>query len=226
IVRVYEVADRVANGTVVANAAGEDVVDSGAYAFHHHAALQHALLHGGPDAPGTIDGVDRAHVVAMTAGHGRSGLEVHPERGAEERQLRIVHGERIAGEEHVDVSTSNQLREIGRATRVHDHRSDDEREPASARLRIAHHPRDSRDAHFDAPFRRHVVRHEREIRAIAIAELGRDAEPFEPAHDPTAGTHVAHLPALDAATLAYDHGVHALARDIDPAPVDARPRSR
>ena len=57
---------------------------------------------------------------------------------------------------------------------------------------------DARDAAFDAALRRDVVAHEREAEAVALAELGRDADAVVAADHRFAGLHVAQLAALGA----------------------------
>ena len=78
------------------------------------------------EAAGAADGVDGAHVVVVPAFDGAPGLEVDAERRAEQRELDVVDGERVAGEQHLHVAGANQLGQIRRAAGVHDDRSGDE----------------------------------------------------------------------------------------------------
>ena len=64
------------------------------------------------DAAGAAHGVDRAHVIAMAVLDGMAAAEIDAERRARERDLDVVHGERVAGEQHVDVAEPDQIAEI------------------------------------------------------------------------------------------------------------------
>ena len=72
-------------------------------------------------------------MVAVAAFDGLAGVEIDAERRAEERLLDVVDGERVAGEQDVDVAAANQLLEVRRAAGVHDDRSGDDGDPAAAR---------------------------------------------------------------------------------------------
>ena len=124
-----------------------------------------------------------------------AGFEIDAERGAEERQLGIVDGEGVAGEQHVDPAAANQLGEVGRAAGVHDDRAGDEDDAAAGRPRFAHQRRDAADAGLDAALRRDFVGHEGEIRAVPLAELRGDPDAFQPADHALAGTDLAQLAA-------------------------------
>ena len=92
-------------------------VDVVADALVHHARRQHALLDRLLQPAGAADGVDRAHVVAMPALDRLAGVEIDAERGAEERLLDVVNGERVAGQQDVDVAGANQLLKVRRRRR-------------------------------------------------------------------------------------------------------------
>src|SRR5947199_322646 len=79
---------------------------------------------------------------------------------------------------------------------------------------LLHHPRDARHAHLDAALRGDVVRHEREVGAIAIAEFRRDADAVEAADDAVSGAQVAELAAFRAVRRDHDRGVHPLTADV------------
>ena len=81
---------------------------------------------------------------------------------------------------------------------------------------------DARHADLDAAFRRHLVRHEGKVAALSIAELRRDAQAVQPADDAIADPDLAQLAARGRAVgVHHDDGVHPLARDDDPAAIDA-----
>ena len=105
--------------------------------------------------------------------------------------------------------------------RVHDDGSSHKDDPAPGRLYVAHDPGDPPNADLDAALGRHVVRHEREVRAAAIAELRRHADARKPADDAISRTDVAQLPALGAFRVDDDGGVHSLASHGDPLPANA-----
>ena len=94
------------------------------------------------------------------------------------------------------------------------------------RARFAHQRGDAADAGLDAALRRDLVGHEGEVRAVALAELRGDADAFEAADDAIAGPHLAQLAARGAAVVDDDHGVHALAFDLDPLAADAHVRAQ
>ena len=64
-----------------------------------------------------------------------------------------MHGEGIAGEQHVDVAGADQFLEVLRAAGVNDDRAGDDRDAAAGRLDVAQHRGDARDADLDPPLR-------------------------------------------------------------------------
>jgi hypothetical protein len=80
---------------IVANAAGEDVVDVPTNALVHDARREDALFDRLPQAAGAEDGVDRAHVVPVAAFDRLAGFEIDAERRAEQRLLDVVDRERV-----------------------------------------------------------------------------------------------------------------------------------
>ena len=69
---------------------------------------------------------------------------------------------------------------------------------------------DARDACLDAPLRRDLVRHEREVGAIALAKLGRHAQALEAADDAIPDLDFPQLAADRAPVFEHDHRIHAL----------------
>ena len=195
ILRLAQIHDRVGNRSVVADAAGEHVLDVVPDALVHDARRQHALLDRLPQAARAADRVDRAHVMAMAAVNRLAGFEIDAERRAEQRVLDVVDGERVAREQHVDVAGANQLPEVRARRRCA--RAPGRRRTRSCRrpLHLRHHRRDARDADLDAPLRRNLVRHEREAEAIALLELRHRPDALDAAHDRVARPHVAQLAA-------------------------------
>src|SRR5262245_55655725 len=97
-----------------------------------------------------------------------------------------------------------------------DDRTRDERDLFAGLLRVAHHCGDSRDADFDAPLRRDLVRHEREAESIARLELGHRLDPAYAADDGVAAPDLAQLPAHGGRSFDHDRGIHPLAYDRPP----------
>ena len=73
-----------------------------------------------------IDGIDGAHVIAMAVLFLPPVGEANAERGAEQRGLDVVHAERIAAEQRMDIAVRDQLRQGRRAAGVNHHRSGDD----------------------------------------------------------------------------------------------------
>ena len=59
--------------------------------------------------PAAVDGIDGAHMMAVTALNRRARLEIHAERRAEQRLLRVVHRQGVASEQDVHVAAPDQL---------------------------------------------------------------------------------------------------------------------
>ena len=106
-----------------------------------------------------------------------------------------MHGQRVAGEQHVDVAAANQLAEIRPAAGVDYDRAGDDRDAIAGLFGLAHHRGNSRDADLDAALGRDLVRHEREAQAIARLELRDDLDAVDPADDGVAAPDLAQLAA-------------------------------
>ena len=158
--------------------------------------------------------------MAVTAPNRRAGLEIHAERRAEQRLLRVVHGQGIAREQDVHVAAPDQLDEVRAAAGVDDDGSGDEGNLQPTLTDVPHHRGDAADARFDAPLGGDLVRHEPEVGPGPVAELGPDADAFEAAHDAIAGADLAEFPAHRAARHQHDDGIHALTFDFDPGTAD------
>ena len=178
----------------------------------------------GSQTAGAEDRVDGAHVVAVAALDRAPALHVDAERRAVERLLDVVHGERVAREQHVHVAVADQIAEVGAAAGVDDDGAGDERDAFARLLGRAHHRGDARHAHLDAALGRDLVRHEREAEPIARLELRHDLDPVDAADDRVAVAELAQLPADGAAVLDDDRRVHALAIDRHPLAVEAHGR--
>src|SRR5260370_18639219 len=94
----------------------------------------------------------------------------------EDRLPGVVHGERFARQQDVDVAAAYEIAEVRAAAGVDDDRSGDEGDPLAGGLRLFHHHRDLGDADFDAALPGNLVRHEREAVSIARPELGDDLD--------------------------------------------------
>src|SRR5262249_5576074 len=147
------------------------------------------------------DRVDGAHVVTVTPLDRAAGLEIDAERGAEQRLLHVMDRERVAREEHVDEAAADEIAEIPSAARMDDDRAGHDGDALAGRFRVAHHRRDPRDAHLDAPLRRDLVRHEREPESIARLEFGDDLDAAYAADDRVPFPDLAQFPADGRAPL-------------------------
>ncbi len=177
---------------------------------------------GGTQAAGAVDGVNGAHVVPMTAEHRYAGFEIDAERRPEEHLLGVVDGQGVAREQGVNVAAADELDEVAGSAGVDDNRPSHENDALAARLGLTDHRGDARDAHLDSSFRRHLVRHEGKIAALAIAELRRHAQAVEAADHSIADLDLAQLATRRSAVGAdHDDRIHALARDGQPAAIDA-----
>ena len=96
---------------------------------------EHALLDGGGDAAAAPDGVDRAQVVLVAAGHRHAALHVDAERRAVEGALDVVRGHGVAAEQHVDVAGLDEARELLGGAGVH-HRRARRRRSSACRRRV------------------------------------------------------------------------------------------
>src|SRR4029453_14139336 len=115
ILRLDQIHHGLRQRAIVADAAGEYDVDVSDGAFVHEAAGEESLLDGRADPAGPADRVDGADVMAMAAFDSDAAVEVDPERGPVERVFQVVDGERIAGEQHLYVTATNQVGEVLRA---------------------------------------------------------------------------------------------------------------
>ena len=78
------------------------------------------------DRAATADAIDGAQMM-LVAGLGDAGIgEVDPEAGTEEGLLDIVSGERVAGEDFVDIAATDELAQSGTAAGVDDGRAADD----------------------------------------------------------------------------------------------------
>ena len=156
-------------------------------------------------AAGAADGVDGAHVMAMAAFDRLAGFEIDAERGAEERLLDVVHGERVAGEQHVDVAGADQILEVGAAAGVHDDRPGDERDaaaglPSTSRIIAAMRATPTSTRRSDETS---LVMNAKPWRSRSW-NSGVDADAVDAADDAVARLHVAQLAADGAAVLDDD----------------------
>ena len=129
------VGDHVGQGAVVADAAGEQKVDVVLTHSYMMPDLSDALVDRVPDRPAAANAVDCAQMM-FVAGFGDAGVgEVDAEARAEQRLFDVVRGERVAGEQLVDVAAANKLAQVRAAAGMDDRRpADDERLPPPRRL--------------------------------------------------------------------------------------------
>ena len=146
--------------------------------------------------PARLIDVDGRHVVAVALLDRRAGDQIDAERRARQRELHVVHGQRVAGEHHVHVAEADQLGEVLDAAGVHDDRAGDDGDAAARLLtsRIIAAMRatlpstrrsDETSLLMNAKPRRSRSRNS-----------GSDADAVVAADDRLAGAHVAQLAAL------------------------------
>ena len=157
----------------------------------HQARAEHAGFDGAGNAAGTAHGVDGAHVIAMAVLDRMAATEIDAERSAGQRDLDVVHRERVTREEDVDVAEADQITEVLRAAGVHDDRTGDKRDLPAIGLDAAHHVGDARDSGLHATLRRHFVAHEAEARLVPRLHVGRHADALHAADDEIALADVA-----------------------------------
>ena len=105
VLRRERVAVHAGQRAVVANRAGQHVRDPLGHQRVHDAALDEPGLHGALDGAGGAHPVDGAHVQPVAA-LGRLAGVAHAERGAEDRGLDVVHGDRVAGQHRLHVAVA------------------------------------------------------------------------------------------------------------------------
>src|SRR5689334_8174744 len=132
-----------------------------------------------------------------------------------------MHGQRIAGEDDVDETVTNQLGEVLDTSGVDDHGAGDHRNATTGLLHVTHHRGDAGHAAFHPTFGRDVVAHEREAEAIPFLELRRYPNALVPADDRFAGADVTQLAARRPRTRDHDDGVHPLLFHLHPLAADA-----
>ena len=145
ILRLDQIHDRLGQRAIVANAAGQHVVDAAALTHSYMIPdVNDALLDGLADAARPAHGVDGAHVMVVPALDRPSRFEVDAERRAEHRELDVVDGQRVARQQHLHVAGANELGEIRRAAGVDDDGPDDHRDLPAVGPDAPHHLGDAR----------------------------------------------------------------------------------
>src|SRR3954469_10212210 len=158
-------------------------------------------------------------MVAMAAFNGAAALHIDPERGAVQGLLDVVHRQRVAGEQDVDVAMPDEIAEVLSTAGVDDDRADDEGDALTRLLRRPHHRRDAGHTDFDAALGRNLVGHEREAVAVAFLELRHDLDAVDAADHGVALADLAKLAADRPAGVDDDRRIHPLALDFDPLAV-------
>ena len=128
-----------------------------------------------------------------------------------------MHGERVAGEQHVDVATTDQLVEVGAAAGVHDHRPGDEGDLAARPAGCAASSRQSGRRWLS-------TRRSDEISLVMKPKSARVRSRNSGVTRMPSRPQTTRSPALTSRSLRHmappsingDHRVHPLARDFDP----------
>ena len=109
---------RVRQRPVVADAAGEHEVDAvRARTRTSRPTVSTPLSTAARMPPARLIGVDRAHVIAVALLDRRARSQIDAERRAEERELDVVHGERVARQHHVSRIRRGSARRSARRRR-------------------------------------------------------------------------------------------------------------
>ena len=224
VLRLERVAEDAGQRAVVADRPGEHEGHLVADQRVHDAAL---------DEPGldrTLDGADRphlvdgAHVKAVSALGGLAGV-AHAQRGAEDRRLDIVHGDRVPRQHRLHVAVPDEPLEVRPGPRVHQRGPDHPDEVAAAPLLLPQPGGQLLVVH--RPLAAHLGGHEAKlVGAVGAAEeaLGVDHDPFA-AVLRLAHRHQLALPRRRGSMVSrtvrplHDHAVHA-------RPLRARPSGR
>ena len=127
-----------------------------------------------------------------------------------------MHGQGVAGQQHIDETGADELAEIRHAAGVHEDRTGHDGDPPTTPLDVADHLGNPRDARLDAALRRNFVRHERKAEPVALAEFRRHSDAFYSTDDHIAGADVAELAALRAIAFDHDGRIHSLTIDLEP----------
>jgi hypothetical protein len=127
-----------------------------------------------------------------------------------------VIGQRVSGEDDIDISLTDQCCEMLDAAGVNDHRPGDDGDAAASRFDIAHHLGDARHAALDTTLGRDVVAHEREAQTVALAKFRCHADAGVTTHHGLTGLDVPELATSRGLSVDDDHGVHPLAGDFNP----------
>src|SRR5439155_15862384 len=104
----------------------------GLHTFVHRPRPQLPPPHALEDRPPRPNPVDGPKVVGMAIDGPGGGLDGDAEAGPVEVDLDVVHGEAVAGEEHIDVAVAHEMCERGRRAGVHDGRPDSGEDLATA----------------------------------------------------------------------------------------------
>ena len=162
----------------------------------------------------------------LVAGFGDvAAFEMHAQAGAEQRLLDVVRGQRVAGEQHVDVAVADELAKVRHAAGMHDGRSADEQSLAAACASAEQLVGDLPDGHALGLFGRDGAVHELERLPLGRRTLlGKHAHTAVPNDQRRTQLHVAHGHAAcrGAARLDGDTAVHFLIGDVDPMATDSQ----
>ena len=223
LLRHEHVGDDVGQRAVVADAAGQQVIDPVAHALIHHPRAEFALFHRRPDPAQPADAVDRAEVMCVARFGQDPAIEINAQAGAEQGLLDVVRGQGVAGQEHVDIAQANDLFEELAAAGVHDGGTgDDRRAPARGPV-LGQLPRDLADGHVLGLLGRDVAAHELEGLRSARALFRKDPHAGMADDDLVAHAGLGHRQAAggQAIDVDDDRAVHFLIGDFQPAAGDA-----
>ena len=191
-------------------------------------AVEHALLDRGRDRPAAADRVDGPDVVLVAVLDALAVREVDAERGAVQRRLDVVGGERVAGEQHVDVAGLHQRDHRRGRAGVHDGGPGDPQDLAALPLHLAHLLGDLAHQQRLRLLAGHLRVHELErlLVRLVLAHREHHLDAARAADDPVAAADVADRDGAHPAVVDHQPAVHLRVLDRHPLRRRAGRRSR
>ena len=168
------------------------------------------------------DRVDGPQMVLVAGLHGTAVIEVDSQAGSVQRSFDIVRGQRVSGEQKVDVPVVDQPTHMAHAARVYDRWSADDRNPLAMATTIVKLPGNLADGHALRFLRGHAARHELESLLFRFALVREYANAGVSAHHLHAAPHLGHGNAPGRLALFdNDPAVHLLFQHVVPSALNA-----
>ena len=158
-----------------------------------------------------INGVDRAHMVAVAVLGLTAVAQTHAERCAQNRRLDVMDPQRVARQQRIHPTFADQRRQARVAARMDHYRPGHDNDRLARLAAVAHQRGGLAHCRFHLSFGRRAVGHEGERQPVAFLRLGHHANALHPGHHLVPGANVAQPPAHRRALLPHDQRVHPLA---------------